>query len=153
MFPTKKSSRHPEYPQDLILRLNSGFHRIHKVEILSHHYKIASQIELYVGITKEQEQDAMYIQFTRLGWVVIYINWCRDVGIDSESLSLSSFVNLNNNDRFQDRELKSIKIQADCEYIRLVMKGCHGNRLNIYKQVCGCVLPLDEQDAHTDIFT
>lgn len=73
MFPTKKSNRHPEYPQDLILRLNSGLHRIHKVEILSHHYKIASQIELYVGITKEQEQDAMYIQFTRLGWVVVYI--------------------------------------------------------------------------------
>ncbi|EPB90954.1 hypothetical protein HMPREF1544_02208 [Mucor circinelloides 1006PhL] len=107
-----QTQKHPEYPQDLILRLNSGLHRIHKVEILSHHYKIASQIELYVGITKEQEQDAMYIQFTRLG-----------------------FVNLNNNDRFQDRELKSIKIQADCEYIRLVMKGCHGNRLNIYKQV------------------
>lgn len=46
-----------------------------------------------------------------------------------------SFVNLDNNNRFQDRELKSIKIQADCEYIRLVMKGCHGNRLNIHKQV------------------
>ncbi|KAG1096469.1 hypothetical protein G6F42_018360 [Rhizopus arrhizus] len=62
-----QTQKHPEYPQDLILRLNSGLHRIHKVEILSHHYKIASQIELYVGITKEQEQDAMYIQFTRLG--------------------------------------------------------------------------------------
>ncbi|KAK4519903.1 Oxysterol-binding protein 4 [Mucor velutinosus] len=107
-----QTQKHPEYPQDLILRLNSGLCRIHKVEILSHHYKIASQIELYVGITKEQEQDAMYIQFTRLG-----------------------FVNLDNNDRFQDRELKSIKIQADCEYIRLVMKGCYGNRLNIHKQV------------------
>ncbi|CAO3623139.1 unnamed protein product [Mucor fragilis] len=107
-----QTQKHPEYPQDLILKLNSGLCRIHKVEILSHHYKIASQIELYVGITKEQEQDAMYVQFTRLG-----------------------FVNLDNNDRFQDRELKSIKIQADCEYIRLVMKGCHGNRLNIHKQV------------------
>jgi len=67
-------------------------------------------------------------------------------------LNLSSFVNLNNNDRFQDRELKSIKIQADCEYIRLVMKGCHGNRLNIYKQVCGFALQLNEQDTLTDIF-
>ncbi|KAG2208360.1 hypothetical protein INT46_003684 [Mucor plumbeus] len=127
-----QTQKHPEYPQDLILRLNSGLNRIHKVEILSHHYKIASQIELYVGITKEQEQDAMYIQFTRLG-----------------------FVNLDNNNRFQDRELKSIKIQADCEYIRLVMKGCHGNRLNIHKQVgllainiLGCPL---QQNAVTSV--
>lgn len=45
------------------------------------------------------------------------------------------FVSLDNNNRFQDRELKSIKIQADCEYIRLVIKGCHENRLNVHKQV------------------
>ncbi|KAL9553121.1 hypothetical protein MBANPS3_003429 [Mucor bainieri] len=128
-----QTQKHPEYPQDLILRLNSGLCRIHKVEILSHHYKIASQIELYVGITKEQEQDAMYIQFTRLG-----------------------FVNLDNNERFQDRELKSIKIQADCEYIRLVMKGCHGNRLNIHKQVGILAIhilgfPLQQQQAQESL--
>lgn len=45
------------------------------------------------------------------------------------------FVTFDNNNRFQDRELKSIKIQADCEYIRLVVKGCHQNRLNVHKQV------------------
>ncbi|KAG2232599.1 hypothetical protein INT48_009808 [Thamnidium elegans] len=107
-----QTKRFPEYPQDLILRFKSGLCSISKVQILSHHYKIASQIELFIGITKEQEQDSMYIQFTRLG-----------------------FVSLNNNNRFQDRELKSIKIQADCEYIRLVIKGCHENRLNVHKQV------------------
>jgi hypothetical protein len=60
-------SRLPDYPQDLILQFKSGLCRISKIQILSHHYKIASQIELYIGITKEQEQDSMYIQFTRLG--------------------------------------------------------------------------------------
>ncbi|KAG2212314.1 hypothetical protein INT47_001674 [Mucor saturninus] len=107
-----QTQRFPEYPQDLILRFKSGLCRISKVQILSHHYKIASRIDLYIGITKEQEHDSMSVQFTRLG-----------------------FVGLANNDRFQDRELKSIKIQADCEYIRLVIKGCHENKLNIHKQV------------------
>lgn len=102
----------PEYPQDLILHFKPGFCRIYKVQILSHHYKIASQIELYIGITKELDDDSLYVEFTRLG-----------------------FVTFDNNNRFQDRELKSIKIQADCEYIRLVVKGCHQNRLNVHKQV------------------
>jgi hypothetical protein len=46
-----------------------------------------------------------------------------------------SFVTLDDNNRFQNRELKSIKIQADCEYISLVIKGCHENRLNVHRQV------------------
>ncbi|KAI8352457.1 hypothetical protein EDC96DRAFT_567082 [Choanephora cucurbitarum] len=102
----------PEYPQDLILQFKAGLCRIFKIEILSHHYKIASQVEFYAGVMKEQEQDAMYIQFNRLG-----------------------FVSLNNSNRFQDRELKSVKVQADCEYVRLVVKGCYENRLNVHKQV------------------
>lgn len=59
--------RYPEYPQDLIVQLKNGPSIICKVQLLSHHYKIASQIELYAGITKQQEHDSMFIEFTRLG--------------------------------------------------------------------------------------
>ncbi|KAI9474039.1 MAG: hypothetical protein EXX96DRAFT_326401 [Benjaminiella poitrasii] len=107
-----QTKRYPDYPQNLILQLQTGLCRITKVEILSHHYKIASQIELYAGITKDQEEDSTFIQFTRLG-----------------------FVNLVNNQRCQGRELKTIQIQADAEYLRLVIKGCHENKLNVYQQV------------------
>ncbi|CEG80403.1 hypothetical protein RMATCC62417_14748 [Rhizopus microsporus] len=106
-----QTKKYPEYPQDLIVQLKNGPSIICKVQLLSHHYKIASQIELYAGITKQQEHDSMFIEFTRLG-----------------------FVTLDNNNRFQDRELKSIKIQADCEYLRIVIRGCHDNRLNVHKQ-------------------
>lgn len=62
-----QQKRLPEYPQDLILHFKPGFCRIYKVQILSHHYKIASQIELYIGITKELDDDSLYVEFTRLG--------------------------------------------------------------------------------------
>ncbi|KAI8890922.1 hypothetical protein K501DRAFT_328095 [Backusella circina FSU 941] len=107
-----QTAKNVEYPQDLILQLKSGLCRISNIQLLSHHYKIASQVDVYIGITKEHQDDSMYIEFTRLG-----------------------FVGLDNSDRFQNRELKSIKVQADCEYIRLVIRGCHDNRLNVYKQV------------------
>ncbi|KAI8993231.1 hypothetical protein BDB01DRAFT_754269 [Pilobolus umbonatus] len=102
----------PEYPQDLIIQLNPGLCHIVRLEILSHHYKIASQIDIYSGIFKDHQYDSTYIQFTRLGYVT-----------------------LNNSTQFKDRELKSIKINADCEYIRFVIKGCHDNRVNVHKQV------------------
>ncbi|KAG1146601.1 hypothetical protein G6F37_011937 [Rhizopus arrhizus] len=107
-----QTTKYPDYPQNLIVQLKNGPYLVTKIQILSHHYKIASQIEVYYGITKQQEKDSLYVEFTRLG-----------------------FVTLDDNNRFQNRELKSIKIQADCEYISLVIKGCHENRLNVHRQV------------------
>jgi hypothetical protein len=48
-----------------------------------------------------------------------------------------SYVCFDNNARaqFRARELKSIKINADGEYVRLVVRNCHRNRLNTYNQV------------------
>lgn len=48
-----------------------------------------------------------------------------------------SYVCFDNNARaqFRARELKSIKINADGEYVRLVIRNCHRNRLNTYNQV------------------
>ncbi|KAI9244556.1 hypothetical protein BDA99DRAFT_577124 [Phascolomyces articulosus] len=128
----------PTYPQDLIIRLLCGPARISKVQVLSHHYKIATKVDVYIGILKDpssiqddldehvspeddaegqeddEEDDDMVIEFTRLG-----------------------YVSLDNNTRaqYRARELKSIKVNADGEYVRLVVRSCHRNRLNTYNQV------------------
>lgn len=76
--------RCPNYPQDLIIHLLCGPARIAKVQVLSHHYKIATKIDVYIGILKdphdviddsarqitdgmEDDEDDMIIEFTRLG--------------------------------------------------------------------------------------
>ncbi|KAF7722353.1 hypothetical protein EC973_003197 [Apophysomyces ossiformis] len=116
-------SRCPHYPQDLIIHLLCGPAHISKIQILSHHYKIATKLDVYVGVLKdglvleqspEDDDDDMLIEFTRLGYV------CLDNNMRAQ---------------FRARELKSIKVNADGEYIRLVIRNCHRNRLNTYNQV------------------
>ncbi|CDH51167.1 flagellar associated protein [Lichtheimia corymbifera JMRC:FSU:9682] len=131
----------PNYPQDLIIRLLCGPARISKVQILSHHYKIATKIDVYIGILKDaieeldpiapndEDEDDMLIEFTRLGYV------CLD-----------------NNTRaqYRARELKSIKVNADGEYVRLVIRNCHRNRLNTYNQVGILALNIQGQPLRQD---
>ena len=74
--------RCPDYPQDLIIHLLSGASRISKVQILSHHFMIATKIDVYIGVLKDpqdllddiapdtppvDDEDNMLIEFTRLG--------------------------------------------------------------------------------------
>lgn len=74
--------RCPEYPQDLIIHLLSGVARISKIQILSHHFKIATTIDVYVGLLKDaqdvlediapdtppsDDEDNMLVEFNRLG--------------------------------------------------------------------------------------
>lgn len=141
------NARCPNYPQDLIVHLLCGPARIAKVQILSHHYKIATKIDVYVGVAKEpadvpvefeeplgDDDDDMVVEFTRLGWVTSCLT--RD---DALQLTFNGvrYVCLDSNTRaqFRARELKSIKVNADGEYVRLVIRNCHQNRLNTYNQV------------------
>ncbi|KAG0938142.1 hypothetical protein G6F30_007907 [Rhizopus arrhizus] len=50
---------------------------------------------------------------------------------------LLGFVRFDNNAgaQFRARELKSIKTNTDGEYIRLVIRNCHSNSLNVFNQV------------------
>ncbi|CAO3698999.1 unnamed protein product [Rhizopus stolonifer] len=113
-----QTTKYPEYPQDLILHLLSGPARIQKIEILSHHFKIATKMDVYIGSIKEDcipdTDEELMIEFTRLG-----------------------FVRFDNNAgaQFRARELKSIKTNMDGEYVRLVIRNCHSNNLNVFNQV------------------
>ncbi|CAO3674612.1 unnamed protein product [Rhizopus microsporus] len=132
----------PEYPQDLIIHLLTGPAYINKVQVLSHHFKIATKIDVYVGILKDpqdvledivvpdtsDEDDNMLIEFTRLGYV------CFDNNARAQ---------------FRARELKSIKINMEGEYVRLVIRNCHRNRLNTYNQVGILAIKVLGQPIHS----
>lgn len=146
-LPTKckgwQTPKCPEYPQDLIIHLLSGVARISKIQILSHHFKIATTIDVYVGLLKDaqdvlediapdtppsDDEDNMLVEFNRLGHV------CFDNNARAQ---------------FRARELKSIKINADGEYMRLVIRNCHRNRLNEYNQVGILALNILGQPLHS----
>ncbi|ORZ19753.1 hypothetical protein BCR42DRAFT_371491 [Absidia repens] len=129
----------PSYPQDLIIHLLGGPARITKIQLLSHHFKIATKVDIYVGLLKESEQDLSQqsdddtdtlIEFTRLGYI----------GFDDNART-----------QFRARELKSIKINADGEYIRLVVRNNHQNHLNVYNQVGLLTLNIVGQPLAQDI--
>ncbi|KAG1445460.1 hypothetical protein G6F56_009909 [Rhizopus delemar] len=74
-------------------------------------------MDVYIGSIKEDcipdTDEELMIEFTRLG-----------------------FVRFDNNAgaQFRARELKSIKTNMDGEYVRLVIRNCHSNNLNVFNQ-------------------
>jgi centrosomal protein CEP104 len=100
-----QSERFCIFPQTITLELAQPS-RIYKLQILSHHFKISSRIEIYISATKGQ--------FTRLGFVSL-----KDNGENS----------------FNARELKTIHIDAKASQIRFVLHRCFVNALNLYNQV------------------
>lgn len=110
-----KSERYCPYPQQFVVCLRSKA-RIRKIQLLSHEYMIASKIELFVGRGSVQGQvnSLLNIQYTRLGYV---------------SLSANDATN------YKSREMKSINIDAEGQYLKLVLHTNHVNQLNLYNQV------------------
>ncbi|CAG8797862.1 15889_t:CDS:2, partial [Racocetra persica] len=49
-----QSKRRCTYPQEIILRVTDGTARVRKLQILSHHYKIASKLEIYIGSIQQK---------------------------------------------------------------------------------------------------
>ncbi|CAK8671857.1 centrosomal protein of 104 kDa-like isoform X2 [Clavelina lepadiformis] len=95
------------YPQEIILHLHEPCH-LKKLQILSHQYMIGSKVEFFVGSSGSPES------FTRLGYIY-----------------------LSNNEKtgFKSRELKSVHIDAEGQYLRLVVHKNHLNKYNLYNQV------------------
>jgi len=51
-----QSARLCKYPQEIILQVSCGSARIRKLQILSHHYKIATKLEIYVGTIQRRKE-------------------------------------------------------------------------------------------------
>merc|ERR1712176_949462 len=110
-----QSLRFCEYPQEIIFSLK-GECKITKIQILSHQHNIASKVELFIGKSKTPGSSSLRdCTFTRLGYV-----------------QLAS----NEGANFQARELKSVGLNKDGVFVKMLVHKNHCNKLNIYNQVC-----------------
>ena len=132
-----QSLRFCEYPQEIGLQLlTRGPREVAQLQILSHQSKIASKIEIYVGVGNDYH-DASY---QRLG-----------------HLSLDS----NERSSYQARELKTVFLKQNAQFIRLLIHRCHQNKYNLFNQVGIVAINLlgkssdgdedDEYDEHDDV--
>ncbi|KAG0369473.1 hypothetical protein BGZ54_009831 [Gamsiella multidivaricata] len=153
------------YPQDLVLRFSCGHSRVRKIQILSHQYKIASRLDFWMGSRKGVQSinaDATGRQSLIDGNTNAdhdnnygnndgaYEDEDEDAGLDlvprvdarKKNLPVLQFQKLgsisfdsNTASNFSGRELKSINVDVEGEYLRVVIRQCHVNPLNIYHQV------------------
>jgi len=114
-----QSSHWCEYPQALVLQFQ-GRVCVQQVQLLSHQFKIASQVELFIGTLPHGDEPSASGQaaanFVRLG-----------------HFSLDS----NERSKYQARELKTVYVPQATEghFLRLVLHKCHVNEHNLHNQV------------------
>jgi centrosomal protein CEP104 len=102
--------RYCEYPQELGFEFDNGVAKISQLQILSHQSKIATKIEIFVG----NGTDYHSARFKRLG-----------------------YLSLDNNERsgYQARELKTVYVEAEARFVKLVVHQCFLNKYNMFNQV------------------
>ncbi|KAJ3095250.1 hypothetical protein HDU97_007124 [Phlyctochytrium planicorne] len=172
-----RSERFCIYPQVLILRLAPGKCRLRKIQILSHHFMVATKLEFYVGrsvrplgtvekgiVDEVQTHDPALIpaaswndeRQTRLASGSVE----RPGTADSTKSDISpkmqledvelrngegkkkiDYVSLSDNSdsNYRARELKSIHIDAEGDYVKLLIHKNYINTLNLYNQVRNAV--------------
>lgn len=108
-----QTPRFCSYPQEIVLQLEQQS-RLQQIQLLSHEYKIAQRVEIFISALPVGETDIRRAVETRLGY-----------------LSFDS----NERSGHQARELKSVALQNNpAVLVRLVLHRAHVNKLNIYNQ-------------------
>lgn len=142
-----------------MLRFSCGRCRIRKIQILSHHYKIASKLDFWMGSRKGVQDvnvgqgTGPYLNDDKFGdqYASDGENYYNEDGeidlmpreevpkrlpvLQFQKLGSISF-DSNAGSNYSGRELKSINFDIEGEYLRVVIRQCHVNPLNIYHQVC-----------------
>ncbi|CAD2217504.1 UvrB/uvrC motif containing protein, putative [Angomonas deanei] len=114
-----QSAKHCQYPQELIFHFD-GAVTLNCLRILSHERKISSCIDVYIAQSTVEEIEAgvsrslLAVEFVRLG----------HVRLDQNTLT-----------NFSARELKTIGIQRQCSFVKLVLRKPHHNTYNLFQQV------------------
>ncbi|CAF1175141.1 unnamed protein product [Rotaria sordida] len=130
-----QSSRFSSYPQELILQFEN-YVRLRRIQLLSHQYLIASKIEFFIGdCTTDDSITLENARYTRLGYIELSTNERTD---------------------FKARELKSIHIDSEGIFLKLVIHKNYVNRLNIYNQVSIVAINLlgdDIDKSHENVET
>lgn len=115
-----QSSRFCVYPQVITIKLTPGNCIIRKIQMLAHHFKISTKVEVQIGkmesslSTKLIQSEYDSIDYEKLGFVTFSDNF--------ES-------------GYRARELKSINLEAEGSHLRFLIHKCHINSLNLYNQV------------------
>lgn len=113
-----ESSRFCSYPQELILKFDKDV-CIKQINLLSHEYKISSNIDVYYGQLSQNNSNYNYTpQYEYIGHTNL-VN------------------NVNNNNKSIMRELKKIYLNENrfCQYVKLVFSSNHENCLNVFNQI------------------
>ncbi|CAG8768872.1 13789_t:CDS:2, partial [Racocetra fulgida] len=132
-----QSKRRCTYPQEIILRVTDGTARVRKLQILSHHYKIASKLEIYIGSIQQKvssntsDSDDSIDEKRTFSWdklpKIIDTDGINSVDGEIEDDYVTDDYDLiksNSNERanYKARELKSVKLDAEGQFIRLVAR-------------------------------
>jgi len=93
--------------------------RLRRIKLLSHEFKIASKVELFMGVLAteaSQTQEALWqnCSFKRVGFLTLSTNEEND---------------------FNARELKKVKLDVSCCFMKFLLYTNHENRRNIFSQV------------------
>ncbi|KAJ3329688.1 hypothetical protein HDU76_007381, partial [Blyttiomyces sp. JEL0837] len=182
-----QSERFCTYPQAIILRLTGGVCRLRKLQILSHHFKIATKVELFLGktlkrrplegreaalalaggeqptsvsdsqhsmtskpfVTKDLENGGVGIR-SRLSGIsvgdvrmlsdkVVSIPIAQSDGVAEHTVEFSrlGYVSLSDNaaSDYKARELKSVHIDVEGDFVKIVLHQNFINAMNLYNQV------------------
>lgn len=105
-----QSPRFAEFPQELGIRFAAGRVEVTQVQLLSHQTKIASKVELFVG----SGRDYFSCSWRRLG----------HFSLDSNTRS-----------NYKARELKSVHITAEGQFMKFLLHRPHANPHNVFNQV------------------
>eukprot|EP00727_Mastigamoeba_balamuthi_P010038 m51a1_g5657 hypothetical protein (877) ;mRNA; f:885861-891212 len=124
--PASKTGWCASWPQCLVLQLDR-FSMVERMKLLSHQWKIASRVELFVAgppppLTLVPDAD--------------------NAGDDPPSWLSASFTRLghfglspNEKTGFKARELKSVHIEQQALFVKIVLHKCYQNQPNVYSQV------------------
>lgn len=109
-----RSPRCCQFPQEIVVQMVERC-RIRKLQLLAHQYLIPSKVEFYVShCLPEYLAPSQAERFRRLG----YVSLC-----DNEKTGCRA------------RELKSVYVDTEGQFLKLVFHQNHANKYNIYNQV------------------
>lgn len=106
-----QSPRFCKYPQEIVLKLDKPA-KLSRIQTLSHEFKIATKIEVFVGLPDSGTADSNTLK--RLGYL--------------------SFDD-NEKSGHRARELKNVHLDVAAYFVRFVVHRCFVNKYNIYNQV------------------
>ena len=109
------SERFCQSPQVIVIEFTRGAVELRKVQILSHQFKIARQIDLHAGMCPQGVHPSLqHAKWKKLG-----------------------HLKLNSNERsnYMARELCSVYVKCTAVYLRLVIGAHFPNEMNIFDQV------------------